>query len=414
MPELRRGTTATSATISPSASSWKAPTMCPTTRRSTPCSRASRERYAGGTRSSISSVTARSRKAGRPTRARRSIGRATGGWSQAVLVAWAEPQAKPGSMGIAARPSPGFAVLIPGCARRPRTSRCALSPGYGSGSSPGLDTGEFQGKIIGYAVSCRLFSAAPVLCRIQALGHLCGNGGRHRRIGGADRVFPLAAREGADGALAEPRDHRHIRRRDASASRRDFHQVEAHGSVLALRRYPRHRAHDLPPQPDRGAHEGPHAPGPGLGASDLDVGRLPPRHGRRQPLRRIALFDRRLGQLQGLGRDRTVFPAGRRDGRIGRALPARPAMTDVPATLRTRLADLSPVALEIEDDSAAHIGHAGAAGGGGHFSLLIVSEAFNGVSRLKRHQTVMARVADLLPNPIHALSIRALAPEEFY
>jgi BolA protein len=89
-------------------------------------------------------------------------------------------------------------------------------------------------------------------------------------------------------------------------------------------------------------------------------------------------------------------------------------MTDVPATLRTRLADLSPVALEIEDDSAAHIGHAGAAGGGGHFSLLIVSEAFNGVSRLKRHQTVMVRVADLLPNPIHALSIRALAPEEFY
>ena len=87
-------------------------------------------------------------------------------------------------------------------------------------------------------------------------------------------------------------------------------------------------------------------------------------------------------------------------------------MTDVPATLRTRLADLSPVALE--DDSAAHIGHAGAAGGGGHFSLLIVSEAFNGLSRLKRHQTVMARVADLLPNPIHALSIRALAPEEFH
>src|SRR5207244_867111 len=110
MPELRRGATATSATISPSASSWKAPTMCPTMRRSTPCSRASRERYAGGTRSSISSVTARSRKAGRPTRARRSIGRATGGWSQAVLVAWAEPQAKPGSMGIRARPSPGVAI----------------------------------------------------------------------------------------------------------------------------------------------------------------------------------------------------------------------------------------------------------------------------------------------------------------
>jgi BolA protein len=88
-------------------------------------------------------------------------------------------------------------------------------------------------------------------------------------------------------------------------------------------------------------------------------------------------------------------------------------MNDVPAALRVRLADLSPVALEIHDDSALHVGHAGAAAGGGHFSLLIVSQAFQGVSRLQRHQTVMARVADLLPHPIHALSIKALAPEEF-
>jgi len=42
-----------------------------------------------------------------------------------------------------------------------------------------------------------------------------------------------------------------------------------------------------------------------------------------------------------------------------------------------------------------------------------VSKAFRGQPRLKRHQTIFARVGDLLPNPIHALSIRALAPEEF-
>jgi len=88
-------------------------------------------------------------------------------------------------------------------------------------------------------------------------------------------------------------------------------------------------------------------------------------------------------------------------------------MNDVPTALRTRLADLAPLALEIRDDSAAHAGHAGAAAGGGHFSVLIVSQAFDGVPRLKRHQTVMARVADLLPHPIHALSIKALAPAEF-
>ena len=86
---------------------------------------------------------------------------------------------------------------------------------------------------------------------------------------------------------------------------------------------------------------------------------------------------------------------------------------DVATTLRERLADLAPVELEIHDDSAEHAGHAGAAAGGGHFSLLIVSKAFRGQPRLKRHQTIFARVGDLLPNPIHALSIRALAPEEF-
>lgn len=86
---------------------------------------------------------------------------------------------------------------------------------------------------------------------------------------------------------------------------------------------------------------------------------------------------------------------------------------DVPALLRSRLAPLAPQRLEIQDDSAAHVGHAGAAGGGGHFSLTIVSNAFSGLSRLERHQRVLREVADLVPHPVHALSIRALAPEEF-
>jgi len=86
---------------------------------------------------------------------------------------------------------------------------------------------------------------------------------------------------------------------------------------------------------------------------------------------------------------------------------------DLASTLRKRLQDLAPSALEIHDDSAQHVGHAGAAGGGGHFSLVIVSNAFCGVSRLERHQKVLARVSDLLPHPIHALSIKAFAPEEF-
>jgi BolA protein len=86
---------------------------------------------------------------------------------------------------------------------------------------------------------------------------------------------------------------------------------------------------------------------------------------------------------------------------------------ELASTLRMRLQDLAPSALEIHDDSAEHVGHAGAAGGGGHFSLVIVSNAFRGISRLERHQKVLARVSDLLPHPIHALSIKAFAPEEF-
>jgi BolA protein len=85
---------------------------------------------------------------------------------------------------------------------------------------------------------------------------------------------------------------------------------------------------------------------------------------------------------------------------------------DVPAALRARLAPLEPAVLEIHDDSAEHAGHAGAAGGG-HFSLLIVSNSFRGQSRLARHRTVLARVGDLIPQPVHALAIQAYAPDEF-
>ena len=86
---------------------------------------------------------------------------------------------------------------------------------------------------------------------------------------------------------------------------------------------------------------------------------------------------------------------------------------DLAATLRARLAALSPSVLEIHDDSAEHAGHAGAANGGRHFSLVIVSKTFSGLPRLARHQRVMREVSDLLPHPVHALSIKALTPEEF-
>jgi BolA protein len=83
------------------------------------------------------------------------------------------------------------------------------------------------------------------------------------------------------------------------------------------------------------------------------------------------------------------------------------------ATIRSRLEQaLAPVRLEIRDDSALHAGHAGAASGGGHFTVLIVAKSFAGLSALERHRLVYAALGDLMPKEIHALSMKALAPSE--
>ena len=79
--------------------------------------------------------------------------------------------------------------------------------------------------------------------------------------------------------------------------------------------------------------------------------------------------------------------------------------------IRTRLAELSPTTLDIRDDSALHAGHAGSSGGG-HFTLMIVSSHFSGKSRIMRHRVVYQTLEDLIPSRIHALSIRAYAPDE--
>lgn len=81
--------------------------------------------------------------------------------------------------------------------------------------------------------------------------------------------------------------------------------------------------------------------------------------------------------------------------------------------IRRRLEEtLSPLHLELVDASAAHAGHR-EAGGGGHFYLTIVSEAFRGRSLLERHQMVYRALGELMGREIHALSLRAYTPEEF-
>src|SRR6056297_1809809 len=81
--------------------------------------------------------------------------------------------------------------------------------------------------------------------------------------------------------------------------------------------------------------------------------------------------------------------------------------------IRQRLGTaLTPEMLEIEDESHLHAGHAGARDGRGHYRLTLVSDAFEGKSRLGRHRLVFDALGNMMDTDIHALSIQALAPSE--
>lgn len=87
-------------------------------------------------------------------------------------------------------------------------------------------------------------------------------------------------------------------------------------------------------------------------------------------------------------------------------------MNDTTGKLEAALTKLNPSYLELQDDSALHAGHAGNTGGS-HYTVTIVSEAFNGLSLIKRHRIVYEAVGDLMAHDIHALSIKAKTPTEF-
>ena len=85
----------------------------------------------------------------------------------------------------------------------------------------------------------------------------------------------------------------------------------------------------------------------------------------------------------------------------------------VAETIRARLQQLEPQALELVDESEMHRGHAGhREGGGTHWRLSIVSQRFSGRSTLERHRMVYGALGALMQHPIHALAITARSPEE--
>jgi BolA protein len=87
-----------------------------------------------------------------------------------------------------------------------------------------------------------------------------------------------------------------------------------------------------------------------------------------------------------------------------------PRVRQIEQRLRERL---GATHVEIVDDSARHADHLGAAGGGGHFRVLVVSPRFDGLSRVAAQRLVYGALADLMTSDIHALQMRTMTPEEW-
>lgn len=74
---------------------------------------------------------------------------------------------------------------------------------------------------------------------------------------------------------------------------------------------------------------------------------------------------------------------------------------------------LEPIRLDVLNESHMHAGHAGDNGTGQtHFRVLVVSDAFRGLSRIARHRLVNDTLADEIRDGVHALAIKAAAPGE--
>jgi len=87
---------------------------------------------------------------------------------------------------------------------------------------------------------------------------------------------------------------------------------------------------------------------------------------------------------------------------------------DMKQSIASRLKTLEPRIFEFQDDSHLHVGHAGNRGGG-PYRTLVVSPLLRGLTRLERQRTVKGLLQDLFSDGlIHALSIKALTPEEYF
>ena len=89
-------------------------------------------------------------------------------------------------------------------------------------------------------------------------------------------------------------------------------------------------------------------------------------------------------------------------------------MSDRITRLEARIREGLAIAhLELEDESHLHAGHEGAKSGAGHYRAVVVSEGFEGLSRVARQRLVFEAVGDMMGPDIHALAMRTLTPAEW-
>lgn len=81
------------------------------------------------------------------------------------------------------------------------------------------------------------------------------------------------------------------------------------------------------------------------------------------------------------------------------------------AAIKSKLAVLQPISINITDDSHLHVGHS-SAGGAGHFSLQIVSAQFSGKNTVARHRMIYSALGEMMQRDVHALNIQAQTPNE--
>jgi acid stress-induced BolA-like protein IbaG/YrbA len=73
----------------------------------------------------------------------------------------------------------------------------------------------------------------------------------------------------------------------------------------------------------------------------------------------------------------------------------------------------TPESIKLTIEAGFACDHVEVAGDGQHFEALIVSPAFEGLTKVRRHQRVYAALGERMREEIHALSMTTLTPAEW-